>query len=102
MSDDVYARYAETMHEMPTLKSVAERPQFKNDPYLQVFINQPAYIPPKFPHDKRSLEILGAYLERFAYGHLSIEETLDRATEDINAHLQTNYARYHRNTNTAP
>jgi hypothetical protein len=35
----------------------------------------------------RALETLGAYIERFCYGHLTIDQTLDRAEKEVNALL---------------
>jgi hypothetical protein len=84
------------LNELPMLKSVAALPEFSEDPYVRTFLEQPVYIPPKFPHDKRSLGILGAYIERLAYGHLTSEEMLERATNDIDAHLRTNRERRRR------
>lgn len=96
MSDEPYTRYMQTLNELPMLKSVAARPEFSNDPYVRTFMEQPVYIPPKFSHDKRSLAILGAYVERLAYGRISSEEMLERVTHDVDAHLRTNLARQQR------
>jgi hypothetical protein len=35
-----------------------------------------------------SLEILGSYVERFSYGHVSAEEALRRIDEEITAQLR--------------
>jgi multiple sugar transport system substrate-binding protein len=96
MSDEPYTKYMQMLNELPMLKSVAALPEFSEDPYVRTFLEQPVYIPPKFPHDKRSLGILGAYIERLAYGHLTSEEMLERATHDIDAHLRTNRERRQR------
>ena len=96
MQDGPYARYMRTVGELPMLKSVAEQPEFSDDPARRVFIEQPVRASPKLPYDKRSMEIIGAYIERFAYGHLTLDETLRRMTNDVDAHVQTNYARYER------
>ena len=93
MSDEPYTKYMRMLNELPMLKSVAALPEFAEDPYIRTFLEQPVSIPPKFPHDKRSLAILGAYVERLAYGHLTSEEMLERATHDIDAHLRTNRER---------
>lgn len=102
MQDVPYSRYMTTVGELPMLKSVAMQPAFYGDPFRRVFIEQAVRESPKFPHDKRSMEIVGAYIERFAYGNLTLEETLTRMTKDVDAHLQSNYARYHRGEPDAP
>ncbi len=96
VSDAPYLRYMRTLNELPMLKSVAQLPEFQDDPNVRTFLEQPVYTPPKFAHDKRSLGILGAYIERFVYGHLGAEEMLERADSEIDAHLRNNYARHHR------
>lgn len=96
MQDEPYLRYMRAVGELPMLKSVAAEPEFSDDPPRRVFIEQPVRASPKLPYDKRSLEIMGAYIERFCYGHLSLEETLRRMAHDVDAHVQTNHARYQR------
>ena len=88
LQDEVYLRYVQAVKAQPVLKSIAELPEFKENEMLQVYRNQPVYLPPKFAHDKYSLELIGSYVERFAYGHLSTEETIERMTNEINAQLR--------------
>ena len=88
LQDEVYLRYVRAVKAQPVLLSVAELPEFKDNPMLQVYRNQPVYLPPKFAHDRYSLELIGTYVERFAYGHLSVEETIERMTQEINVQLQ--------------
>ena len=96
LQDAPYQRYVQTVNAQPILKSVADLPEFKDNELLQIYRNQPVYLPPKFAHDKYSLEIIGSYVERFAYGHLSAEETVERMTNDINVQLRLGYTRLHR------
>ena len=88
LQDDAYLRYVRAVKAQPVLYSVAERPEFKGNPMLQIYRNQPVYLPPKFAHDKYSLELIGTYVERFAYGHLTAQETVERMTGEINAQLR--------------
>ena len=88
LQDDVYHQYVRAVKAQPVLYSVAEFPEFKDNTMLQVYRNQPVYLPPTFAHDKYSLELIGTYVERFSYGHLSAEETIDRMTAEINAQLR--------------
>jgi hypothetical protein len=39
---------------------------------------------------QQALEILGAYIERYCYGQMSIDEVLTRSEREINAILSTN------------
>lgn len=88
LQDEPYLRYVRAVNAQPILKSVADLPEFTDNPLLQTYRNQPVYLPPKFAHDRYSLELIGTYVERFAYGHLSAEETLERMTREINAQLK--------------
>ena len=90
MSHEVYARYAAIGGVIPTIRSVAELPQYKNDPYLSVFLNQKVRSVKPFPRMPQALEMLGAYIERFCYGHLTVEEFLERSEQDLNGLLATN------------
>ena len=90
MRDDVYGRYASIGGVIPTTRAVAERPEYRADPLLQVFLNQEMRAIKPFPRVGRASELLGAYLERFCYGHLSAEEMLQRAEKDIDALLESN------------
>ena len=88
LSDEPYARYVRTVRAQPMLKSVAALPEFNQDPRLAAYANQPVYLPPKFAHDKYSLEIIGSYVERFSYGHLTADEAVRRMTDEINAQVR--------------
>lgn len=88
LEDEAYLRYVRAVKAQPVLHSVAELAEFNDNPMLQVYRNQRVYLPPKFAHDKYSLELIGTYVERFAYGHLSAEETIERMTDEINAQLR--------------
>ncbi|MFB6272053.1 MAG: ABC transporter substrate-binding protein [Salinibacter sp.] len=88
MSKEAYARYADIGGVIPVTKSVAAMPKFSEDPYLKTFLEQKIKAPEIFPRLGRAQGILGAYIERFAYGRMGIEETLRRAERDINALLQ--------------
>ncbi|MEZ4699466.1 MAG: extracellular solute-binding protein [Rhodothermales bacterium] len=87
--DDVYLRYIDLVHAQPNYLSVARLPQFWDDPRLSVYRTQPVKVPPKFSHDKYSLERIGEYVERFSYGRLGIDETLRRMNEEIDRGLQS-------------
>ncbi len=93
LSDDVYLRYVTAVRAQPILKSVAALPQFSDDPRLVTYATQPVYLPPKFAHDKNSLEVIGTYVERFAYGHLTAEEALRRMTDEINTQMRLSFDR---------
>jgi multiple sugar transport system substrate-binding protein len=85
--DEVYFRYVDTVRAQPNYFPVAHLPRFRDDPRLQVYRTQPVRVPPKFAHDKYSLERIGEYVERFAYGRIGLEETLVRMNEEIDAQL---------------
>ena len=87
MEDEAYARYAAIGGVIPTTRTVAALPVYREDPLLQVFMNQEMRAVKPFPHVLRATERLGAFLERFCYGHLDAETTLRRAEENINAIL---------------
>ncbi len=87
MSDPVYTRYSEIGGIVPTTSAVASLPQFRDDPMLNVFVRQEMKSVKPFPRFFQVMEILGAYIERFCYGQLTVEETLDRAEAEINALL---------------
>ncbi len=88
-----YAEYIQITQDLPVMKSVANLPEFKNNPYTSVFLNQPVYPPPKFAHDRYSLEKIGEYVERFCYGYISGDEAVQRASEEINDLLEVGYER---------
>lgn len=90
MQDEPYAKYVRMTNVLPCTKSVAEMPEFGDDPYLRVFLEQPVYPPRKFPRIGRANDILGAYIERFCYGMIGAAEMLERANEEINALLERN------------
>lgn len=89
MSEEAYERYASIGGVIPVTKSVASKPEFSEDPHLQVFLDQEMKAS-VFPHVGRAKSILGAYIERFSYGRMSIDETLNRAESDVNALLLRN------------
>lgn len=88
MSKEAYSRYAEIGGVVPVTKSVAEMPQFRDDPYLKTFLEQDLRPPEVFPRLGRAQGILGAYIERFTYGRMGVEETLRQAELDVNALLR--------------
>lgn len=90
MSEEVHARYASIGGIIPVTKSVASLPAFREDPYLKTFLEQEMKTTNMFPRVNRAKGILGAYIERFCYGRLSVEETLRRAERDANALLRRN------------
>jgi len=90
MSDDVYARYAVVGGIIPVTKPVAALPQYSENPYLKVFIEQEAAALSPFPRMARASEIVGAYVERFCYGRIGIDEMLERAQRDVDALLDRN------------
>ena len=90
MSKEVHARYASIGGVIPVTKSVASMPEFQNDPHLKVFLNQPMKPANVFPNVGRAKGMLGAYIERFCYGRMSIDETLSRAEKEVNALLRRN------------
>ena len=89
-SDEAYARYLGVGGILPTLRSVAERPEVQADSALQVFLRQQVASPGHFPLVQRASEITGAYLERFIYGLMPADEVLRRAERDVNAVLEAN------------
>lgn len=90
MKDEAYARYVRMAQVLPCTRSVAELPEFADDPHMRVFLDQPVYPPRKFSGVGRATDMLGAYIERFAYGQLGGDEMLERANRDINAMLRRN------------
>jgi ABC-type glycerol-3-phosphate transport system substrate-binding protein len=88
--DSVYARYAIAAGSVPVFRTVAEMPYYDDADEMRVFMEQGAISPGGFPRAFRAMDVLGAYIERFAYGHLTVEETLDRAERDVNAILALN------------
>ncbi|NND70534.1 MAG: extracellular solute-binding protein [Rhodothermales bacterium] len=92
-SHERYEEYIRITQDLPVMKSVADLPEFRNNPFTSVFLNQPVYPPPKFAHDRYSLEKLGEYIERFCYGYLTGDEAAARAAEEINGLLEVAYER---------
>ncbi len=88
MQDEMYSRYVGIGGILPVTRSVAA--QYADDPYIKTFLDQEVAAPPPFPRVGRALDILGAYVERFCYGHLDAGEMLDRAQRDIDALLIRN------------
>lgn len=88
MSKEAYSRYADIGGVIPVTKSVAAMPKFSEDPYLKTFLDQEIKAPEIFPRLGRAQSILGAYIERFSYGRMGIEESLRGAERDANALLQ--------------
>ena len=91
MQDEMYSRYVAIGGILPVTRSVAV--QYADDPYIKAFLEQEVAAPPPFPRVGRALDILGAYVERFSYGHLEADEMLDRAQRDIDALLIRNRSR---------
>ena len=91
MQDDMYSRYVEIGGVLPVTRSVAA--QYAHDEHLKVFLDQDVAAPAPFPRVGRALDMLGAYVERFCYGHIDAEEMLDRAQRDIDALLARNRRR---------
>jgi multiple sugar transport system substrate-binding protein len=88
MSKEAYSRYAQIGGIVPVTESVAAMPEFSDDPYLKTFLNQKVKPPEIFPRLGRAQSILGAYIERFTYGRMGVEQTLRRAERDVNALLR--------------
>lgn len=88
MSKEAYSRYAEIGGVVPVTKSVAEMPKFSEDPYLKTFLKQKIKAPETFPRLGRAQSILGAYIERFTYGRMGVDETLRGAERDVEALLR--------------
>jgi multiple sugar transport system substrate-binding protein len=89
-SDEAYSKYCDPEGCIPTFKSVDAMPKYKNDKVLQVFASQKLYSLENFPDSPRALELLGAYIEKFCYGELTVDQTLADATRDMNALLGRN------------
>ena len=96
LSDEPYLRYVRAVKAQPILKSVAALPEFNSDPMLQTYASQAVYLPPKFAHDKNSLEVIGTYVERFAYGHMDAATAVQRMQAEINTQIQLGYERQQR------
>lgn len=90
MQDAQYRRYVALGGILPVTRSVAALPEYADDPHMRVFLEQAVALPSPFPRVGRAGEMLGAYLERFCYGHLTRDETLRRAARDIDALLTRN------------
>ena len=91
--DEKYEEYIRITQDLPVMKSVADLPEFRDNPYTSVFLNQAVYPPPKFAHDRYSLEKLGEYIERFCYGYIDGDEAATRAADEINGLLKVAYER---------
>lgn len=87
MQDEAYERLVRSGGAMPATKSVASLPRYAEDPMIRTFLDQPVAPTNTDRGMDRALETLGAYIERFCYGHLTIDETLERAEDEINAIL---------------
>ena len=85
--EDVYTQYARMVQAQPLYHYVADKPEFNEDTNLVIYANQAVYPPPKFAHDRYSLEVIGEYVERFSYGRIPLEEVTERMTHDINRRL---------------
>jgi multiple sugar transport system substrate-binding protein len=88
MEDEAYARRADLGGVMPATKSIAALPKYRDDPLIRVFLEQEVAPTNTFEGADRAIDMLGAYIERFCYGRLTVEETLERAERDINALLE--------------
>ncbi len=93
MSDESYSRYVGIGGVTPTTKSVAALPEYQNDPKINTFLEQRVAPTESFPRVSRADGIVGAYIERFCYGDLTVDETLRRAEEEVNALLSRNVSR---------
>ena len=93
MSDEAYARRVGMGGVTPTTKTVAALPVYQNNPMIKVFLEQKVAPTESFPRVTRAYGIVGSYIERFAYGHLTIDETLRRAEKEVNALLSRNLPR---------
>ena len=90
MEDDVYSRYAAIGGILPITRTVASRSEYRDDPYLRVFMDQAWRSIGPFPRDQQVGGIVGEYIERFCYGRIGPEEMLERAERDVNALLARN------------
>ena len=90
MQDEAYSRYASIGGILPVTKSVASKPEYRNDPYLQVFFEQDWEPVGRFPRDQQVIGLVGEYVERFCYGRIGAEEMIERAARDANALLARN------------
>ena len=93
MSDESYGRYVGVGGVTPTTKSVASLPLYQNDPMIKVFLEQKVAPTESFPRVTRAYGTVGSYIERFVYGNLTVDETLRRAEEEVNALLSRNLPR---------
>lgn len=91
IQDDMYSQYVAIGGILPVTRSIAAR--YADDEHIRVFLEQEVAAPDPFPRVGRALDILGAYVERFCYGHLDAEEMLTRAERDVNALLIRNHRR---------
>ena len=91
MGDEAYGHYVETVDGiMPAVRSIADRPEFSEDPIVSVFLEQEVGMPTPFPRVQRAMDILGAYIESFVYGRIEAEDMLERAQRDIDALMERN------------
>jgi len=88
MADEAYTRKAAIGGVMPATMSVAALPEYRDDPIIKVFLEQEVAPANTFEGADRAIDMLGAYIERFCYGRLTLDETLERAERDINALLE--------------
>lgn len=90
MEDEAYARYVSIGGLSPVTQTVADLPEYRDDPYLQQYFQQDVISPEFFPGLPQASEILGGYIERFCYGHMSAQEALHGAERDVNGLLMRN------------
>ena len=93
MEDEAYEEYASIGGIVPATRSVAALPRYSEDTHLKVFLEQQVAPPRSFRGIGRAGDIIGAYVERFCYGHLGAEEMLERAQRDVDALLARNRRR---------
>ncbi len=85
ISDEWYDKYLKAAGFLPLTKSLAEKPEYKNNPYFKPFLTQPNVIAdPLLVETEEMMGILGHYIEKTCRGYLSPKEALDKAAKEIN------------------
>jgi len=85
MSDEWYDKYLKAANFLPLTKSLADRPEYKDNSYFKPFLTQPNVIAdPLLIENEEMMGILGQYIEKTCRGHLSPKEALDKAAQEIN------------------
>jgi len=85
MSDEIYDKYLKSAGFLPLTKLLAEKPEYRDNPYFKPFLTQPNIIAdPLLIETEEIMGILGYYIERTCRGYFTPKEAPDKAAEEMN------------------